>query len=47
MENLILISRNGMFEVRELIGMCTDYQVQNQIKWGRRKLENVYISTFH
>lgn len=38
------ISRNGMFEVRELTGMCTGYQVRNQIKWGRRKLENVYIS---
>lgn len=36
-----------MFGVRELIGMRTGVQVQNQIKWGRKKLENVYISTFH
>lgn len=40
-EILRLISRNGMCEVRELIGTCTGYQVQNQLKLERRKLENV------
>lgn len=43
-ENLRFVSRNGMFEVRELIVMCAGYRTENQIKWERKKLENVYSS---
>lgn len=43
--NVRLISGNGMFEVRELIGNCNSYQVQDQISYERREVENVYVNT--